>query len=153
MIKNSTFDVASLEGALNISETGTDAISVYIAKLKSQAGDTTEIIRAFVQGIVERALVASIQHDTGFDKTDSSILESFISEVKTIAEIQVKLNGALPDLIARAFERNDPQAINAIIELISAIAEERRTFALTDNINQQWILRTMPVFYQLRSLT
>jgi hypothetical protein len=34
----------------------------------------------------------------------------------------------------KAFENNDPEAINAIIELIPAISEERRTFALTDAI-------------------
>jgi hypothetical protein len=147
MIKSNNYDIAKLREALGISENGVDAVSVYIAKLQNQTEgneNSREIMNTLVKGIVERALVAhvlrvkrkefglkdknqeiilgraiviGIQQNTNFDKNDGRILESFVAGL-TLTGAESKLNGVLSELIEQAFEQNNLQAINAIIELI-----------------------------------
>lgn len=170
MIKSNNYDIAKLREALGISENGVDAVSVYLAKLQNQTegkGNSREILDAFVKGVVERALVAyilrskdkalglkdrnqeiilgraiiiGIQQGTNLDKNDSRILESFVAGV-TVSEAESKLNEVLPELMEQAFEQNDPNAINAIIELIPAVAERRETFELSDDIKPRIDIR------------
>ncbi|MDR2252202.1 MAG: hypothetical protein LBD98_05245 [Endomicrobium sp.] len=170
MIKNGTFELADLMEALSISENRVDAISVYITKLQNQTEgkeNSRKIMNAFVKGIVERVLVAhvlrferkefglkdknqeiilgraiviGIQQGTNFDKNDGRILNSFVAGL-TVSEAESKLNEALPELMEQAFEQNDPNAINAIIELIPGLAERRETFELSDDIKPRIDIR------------
>jgi hypothetical protein len=117
IIKSNKYDIAKLREALGISENGVDAVSVYIAKLQNQTEgkeNSSEIMNAFVKGIVEKALVAhvlrvnrkefglknksqeiilgraiviGIQQNTNFDKNDGRILESFVAGV-TVSEAE-----------------------------------------------------------------
>jgi hypothetical protein len=143
MINTDEMNVEALRLALNIPENGSDVICVYITKLEREVEgrrEKEEIIRAFVRGVVERALVAdilrkkgkenglrdrneeiilgravmaSIKENTGFDERDRKVVERFTSEVKTVGQAEEKLGEALPELMERAFEQNNPQAINA----------------------------------------
>jgi hypothetical protein len=170
MIKSNNYDIAKLREALGISENGVDAVSVYIAKLQNQTEgkeNSREIMNAFVKGIVERVLVAyilrskdkalglkdrnqeiilgraiviGIQQGTNFDKNDGRILESFGAGL-TVSGAESKLNEALPELMEQAFEQNDSNAINAIIELIPGLAERREAFELSDDIKPRIDIR------------
>ncbi|MDR1474867.1 MAG: ABC transporter permease [Endomicrobium sp.] len=171
MIKKGEMKVESLRLALKVSEEGSDVISVYITKLERELEgrrEKEEIIRGLVRGVVERvlvadklrkkgkekglrdrneeiilgrALVASIKENTGFEEREREVLETFISGVKTVGEAEEKLREVLPELMEKAFDGKEAEAINTIIELIPAIEEERRRIDLRENIKPRMNIR------------
>jgi ATP-dependent RNA circularization protein (DNA/RNA ligase family) len=133
-------------------------ISVYITKLRSQTDDA-EAYNSFVTGIIEklltseslrrahkgaglqdkyyeivlgRALVLQAMEKEKTRGKGVSVKHDYLG--RTMKEAEEKLFETLQSLIPKAFDSKDPQAINAIAELIPAIAEERRKRLTRDDL-------------------
>lgn len=131
-------------------------ISVYITKIKSQTQEA-DVYNSFVTGITEKILAADslkkAHKAIGLqDKNYETILgKALILQVqlktegkgvsvnhnelaRTMKEAEDKLFDTLQSLMPQAFDRKDPKAINAIAELIPAIAEERKKRLVRDDL-------------------
>ncbi|MCL2144533.1 MAG: metallophosphoesterase [Endomicrobia bacterium] len=168
LISAKDFSAAEFKNALGIRENAVDPVSVYLIKLESRTvnineQDKREIIKAFMLGIIEKALAAEnlrkahkeyglkdrnheiilgralfekILHNIGNDNPDITP-DSF----RTVKEAEEKLNETLAALMPKAFENKDAKAINAIIELIPAIGQERKMFEINDTVKPAMNIR------------
>ena len=131
-------------------------VSVYIMKLESQTGDI-KVYNAFVSGITEKILAAGslrkVHKPYGLENHSYEIIlgRALVLQAlenskgkgisvdhntlgSTMKEAEEKLYETLQNLMPKAFEDKDPQALNAIAELIPKIAEERRKKLTKDEI-------------------
>lgn len=131
-------------------------VSVYIMKLESQTGDI-KVYNAFVSGITEKILAAGslrkVHKPYGLENHSYEIIlgRALVLQAlenskgkgisvdhntlgSTMKEAEEKLYETLQNLMPKAFEDKDPQALNAIAELIPEIAEERRKKLTKDEI-------------------
>ena len=146
---------------LNLKES--HPISVYIMKIRSQSQDIN-VYNAFVTGMTEKILAADSLRKAyksnglqdknyeiilgralllqALEKTEGKgISVSPDSIGRTMKEAEENLYEALQSLMPKAFDNKEARAINAIIELIPAIAEERRRELNKDDIKPDMDMR------------
>lgn len=147
-------DFKGIINSLNLA--ASHPISVYIMKLESQTGDI-KVYNAFVSAITEKILAAGslrkVHKPYGLENHSYEIIlgRALVLQAlenskgkgisvdhnalgATMKEAEEKLYETLQNLMPKAFEDKEPQALNAIAELIPEIAEERRKKLTKDEI-------------------
>ncbi|MDR1696356.1 MAG: hypothetical protein LBR69_07010 [Endomicrobium sp.] len=163
LISARDFSAQDFKAALGIKENAADPVSVYLMKLKTGTDNNAAIAKSFMLGIIEKALTADILrkygkeyglkdigHETILGRALFAKVKYAIGDTapditpdsfKTVKEAEEKLNGALAELMPKAFDDKDAKSVNAIIELIPAIGEERRKLVVTDDIKPAMNIR------------
>ncbi len=163
LINSKDFSVADFKSALGIKNNEFDPVSAYLMKLKTQTGNNAAVTNAFMRGIIEKALTAGVlrkaHKEYGLKDINYEIVlgralyakvQYDVSDVqpditpdsfKTVKEGEAKLNETIAGLMPQAFDKKDAKAVNAIIELIPAFAQERKMAVITDKVKPTMNIR------------